>query len=188
MNREKRLVTLSILTLAAYAGSLYLEYGTILYPFPLNEAIFFVASLAFFFWNHEKEKMNSYLALFTALFLLLSTQFFWSFFLDDQEMVNLLENGITDWLRVLFFLGLLAWSTQQLLSLPKKNKYVLISICWIAIPTSVFWSEGWLLVALTLLVFGALTVSKVNTSFSWLWLLFSILEGCKLSMLATASV
>ena len=45
MNREKRSVTLAILTLVVYASFLFYETGAILFPFPLNELIVLIVSI-----------------------------------------------------------------------------------------------------------------------------------------------
>lgn len=47
MTREERTVLLAMLVPIAFGAIMYVEQGSFIFPFPLNEVVFFIASIAF---------------------------------------------------------------------------------------------------------------------------------------------
>ena len=104
MNREERSVALAILTLVVYASFLFYDTGAILFPFPLNELIVLIISIQFLIWNWHAKKSLLAILVTASIFNLISTQFFWSFFMTNEQM-EVFVSGITlDILKIFFYI------------------------------------------------------------------------------------
>ncbi len=82
MNREERLVFLALLIPSVYALLMWLEKGLFIYPFPLNEIIFFCVSVVYLFRHYAANKLRSVLIGGFSICSLLSSEFFLQFLLD----------------------------------------------------------------------------------------------------------
>ncbi|MBI1836467.1 MAG: hypothetical protein HYR91_04305 [Flavobacteriia bacterium] len=111
MTREGKTVTLAILTVFIYAISIFLQTKTIIFPFPLYEVIFFIATCTISFYQYKKERLLSLAFFVMASFGILSSEFFWSFFMNGEALINL-NNGVT-------------------IDLFKLIKYLLIGTCFV---------------------------------------------------------
>ncbi len=103
MIREERAVLLGILTLIGFAFLVFLEFGSFIYPFPLNEVVFLIVSIQFFIWNQKQFRLITSLFLCSALSALLASEFFWSLFVN-QEAWEFLYHGI--WLDIFKLINL----------------------------------------------------------------------------------
>jgi len=103
MIREERAVLLGILTLIGFAFLVFLEFGSFIYPFPLNEVVFLIVSIQFFIWNQKQFRLVTGLFLCSALSALLASEFFWSLFVD-QDTWEFLYHGI--WLDIFKLMNL----------------------------------------------------------------------------------
>jgi hypothetical protein len=80
MTREERTVLLAMLVPIAFGAIMYVEHGTFIYPFPLNEVVFFIASIAFAIRTQLFYRTKSIFSLGFAFLNLIGTDFFWTFF------------------------------------------------------------------------------------------------------------
>lgn len=180
MTREGRSVFLAILTLLVYAGILFIENGKILFPFPLNELIFLIITIQFTIWNWKKYKLVLSFILLAALCNLVSTTFFWSFFINTLEMQSLWRTTTPDLLKISFYLFISAALAISILQSSQKNKNSYFFIFQGALITSVLLSNQ---IAETI-TFTAISVfavaKKLNSPIHLLWVLLAVLQIMKM--------
>lgn len=126
MTREERSVSLVILTLIVYSAFMYFDKGAVLFPYPLNEALFLFVAFQFFWWRDKKYSIDSLLPVFTGIVNLLSTQFFWSLFFDTQKMEILTSGPTLDIAKLLFYLFIGVWAVSTIWTIWPKNPFALI--------------------------------------------------------------
>jgi hypothetical protein len=128
MYREKRAVSLVILTLFIYAANIYLDYNSFVLPFPIFDFILVILAVQFAFWNIKDIitfRKWYFLIYFGALLAkLISNPIFWGFFLDEIQMEEFLQ---TAWMEI-FKVGFSALSVLVFFtwSYVEKLKYNLI--------------------------------------------------------------
>jgi hypothetical protein len=120
MYREKRAVSLVILTLFVYATNIYLEYNSFVLPFPIFDFILIIIALQFAFWNRKDlitfRKWYFYIYFTTLVFKLLMNPILWGFYLDEIEMEKFLGNNYLEYFKIIY----------TLLS-------IVVFICWSAV-------------------------------------------------------
>lgn len=120
MYREKRAVSLVILTLFVYATNIYLEYNSFVLPFPIFDFILIIIALQFVFWNRKDlitfRKWYFYIYFITLVFKLLMNPILWGFYLDEIEMEKFLDNNYLEYFKIIY----------TLLS-------IVVFICWSAV-------------------------------------------------------
>jgi hypothetical protein len=89
--------------LIGFAFLVFLEFGSFIYPFPLNEIVYLIVSIQFFIWNRREYGLVSSLFVGAAISALLASEFFWSLFVD-QETWELLYHGF--WLDIFKLMNL----------------------------------------------------------------------------------
>jgi len=182
MTREERSVSLAILTLIVYSVFMYLEKGSILFPYPLNEVIFLIISTQFFWWNrHIPGKIFLYPAV-SALVNLLSTQFFWSLWLDGIQMELLTTGPLLDILKLIYFVLLGIWAINTVRMFPNSTMlHGILAALLFLIPTifPIPWVE---LVPLSAIVLYT-TRYKSQNSNHLLWILLCTLQIMKAVMI-----
>jgi hypothetical protein len=184
MIREERAVLLGILTLIGFAFLVYLEFGSFIYPFPLNEVVFLIVAIQVFIWNSKAFRLISSLFVGAAISALLASEFFWSLFVD-QEAWELLYHGV--WLDIFKL-------TNLALTL------VLMSLCLKPIISEKS-SRSWTLIIPFLLLFASIPYDPIVetgayigmgiVAFIWkpmnplhnLWVLLAGLNAMKLAMI-----
>lgn len=128
MYREKRAVSLVILTLLVYATNIFFDYNSFVLPFPIFDFILIILATQFAIWNIKDIitlRKWYFIIYFTALiFKLLANPIFWGFFLDEIEMESFLQ---TAWIEI-FKIGFSALSVLVFFawSYVEKLKYRLI--------------------------------------------------------------
>ena len=123
MSKDKRAVFIGILTTLVYAFTMWIEKGVFLYPFPLNEFIFFIVSAQIIWLNYSKHKRIAILSGITALFYLFSSPFFWVFFLDEINLNTFLETGIYDLAKFLNLTAVFFWMIFTLNDIKGFKRY-----------------------------------------------------------------
>ena len=83
MRTEERTIFLSVLIPFVYGSIFWLETGTFIFPFPLNEFIFAAITAFFAVKHYSRYPLNSIFSAAFAFMNLLSSEFFWSFFVDQ---------------------------------------------------------------------------------------------------------
>ncbi|MFY7669168.1 MAG: hypothetical protein ACOVQG_10510 [Crocinitomicaceae bacterium] len=120
MYREKRAVSLVILTLFVYATNIYLEYNSFVLPFPIFDFILIIIALQFAFWNRKDlitfRKLYFYIYFTTLVFKLLMNPILWGFYLNEIEMEKFLDNNYLEYFKIIY----------TLLS-------IVVFICWSAV-------------------------------------------------------
>jgi hypothetical protein len=179
MSREQRAVFIGVLITLVYAFTMWIEKGVFLYPFPLNEFIFFIVSAQFIWLNYSKHPTIAIVSGISALFYLFSSPFFWSFFFDEISINVFLETGIYDLVKILHFTAVFFWMIFTLKDIKGRKRYF-----FYAITTSLFVSSlfvfhqelgliGILCIAIISLVYG------LKKPFDLLWILFTYLSLMK---------
>ena len=182
MIREERSVLLSILTLIGFSFLIYLEFGTFIYPFPLNEVVFLIVSLQFMWWHFRDHGLHLITVVLTAIFGLLASSFFWSIFMDHDSW-ELLYHGI--WLDVFKLgnlIGMLIWMSMSLRLLIKNNvkrSWTILFPCLL-----IFGSLPYDPVIETIALSGMAIVSIIWKPQSPLHLLWALLAGLQLLKMA----
>jgi hypothetical protein len=179
MSKEQRAVFIGILITLVYALTMWIEKGVFLYPFPLNEFIFFVVAALFIRLNYSKNSTISLIAGITALFYLLSSPFFWGFFFDEIKLDIFLEAGIYDLLKFLHSTSVIFWMIFTLNGIQGKKRYLYYAILAPVFVLSLFVLPqelgllGILSAAIISLIYG------LKKPFDSLWVLFSYLSLMK---------
>jgi hypothetical protein len=181
MIREERSVFLVVLTLFVYAGIQFIEKGAILFPFPLNEVIFLFVASQFIVWNWKNYKFQLLFVLFASIFQLISTQFFWSLFLETPYMEKLV-NGLTlDLFKLIYYLLILIWLYFYFMASQIKYTLILISTFTLLIISSLFLHSSILEMVSFVLIAVVATFYKVNPPIHLLWILLAALQVMKIS-------
>lgn len=182
MTREERSVSLVVLTLIVYSIFMYLDKGALLFPYPLNEAIFLIICLQFVWWKKDNLTPLTLLPAASALFNLLSTQFFWSFWLNNVQMEQLTSSALLDILKLVYFLILGIWA---FLTVRKVNgttqAHGLITVILFMIPAVFPFSIVEMIPLIIMAIFA--TRYKIQNTNHLLWILLATLQMMKVAML-----
>ncbi len=185
MTREVKSIRIALLTLIFYASYIFIEKGGFVLPLPLFEILFLLISCLFIAWNFKKDRGLYLLILTVSSLNLLSTQLFWSFFIDDMGMAELSNSLLLDYLRIAYYLGVLIWGTITIVSIKKNFKWLLLSCFIVCLVPAVIYSS-WTLETLSfLLMFTVSFFWKRDEPTYLLWLLLSLLilmKGLSLSL------
>lgn len=176
MTKEVRSIYLVVLTLLVYAGSIYFDKGTLLFPFPLNEALFLAVSLQFIYWN-KKRRTASLIILGTSLFGFLGNQVYWSMLLSNDSMIQFSESLWMDIFKMIFGLGIITWGIYS--STKQKNKLShLLTTFFLGAFIAGFILESNLLILISysIQVLSIIYIPSIRP-FDYLWTLLLILEG-----------
>ena len=179
MKREERAVFLALLTLISYATIMYFEKGALIFPFPLNEVIFLIIALQFSVWQWKNHSFQLVLILFTALFGLISTQFFWSLLLDVKSMELLVNSVILDILRITYYFFLGLWAFYFIIGTSIKSRFYL-AFGFIAVECLLILSPSLLFESLLLTAIAAFgLIYKTRAPIYLLWVLLASLQVLK---------
>jgi hypothetical protein len=99
MTKESRAILISVLIVFAYSSSLFIEFGTWIFPFPMFDYILFVIAILFAIWNKEQRTL---FALFAGICLLriFGDSFAWTFFLSGASLYIFLDSMTIVWIRL----------------------------------------------------------------------------------------
>lgn len=125
MYREKRTISLVILTLFIYASNIYFEFNSFVLPFPIFDFILIIIALQFAFWNRRDlitfRKWYFYIYFITLAFKLLMNPILWGIFLDEISMEKFLEKNYLEYFKIFYTLLSIAvficWSVVEKLKL-----------------------------------------------------------------------
>lgn len=180
MTREERSVTLAILTLFVYAGWQYFEKAAILFPFPLNEVVFLVIVVQFSIWNWKKHQIQLIFALLAGIFHLISTQFFWSFFMNFASMEKLVNGISLDIFALIYYFLMLVWMSIFFLKSTLPYKYALTIAAITLTISALILPNGFLetLIWISIAIIGV--VGKLHSPIYLLWVLIAALQIMKM--------
>lgn len=95
MDRLQRVVFLAILSLTLYAGFMWIEKGAIIFPFPLNDIIFFIVTIIAIILEPKPVKFPIAFG-GIALFSLMTNEFLYSTILSQEQQLQLYETTFID--------------------------------------------------------------------------------------------
>jgi hypothetical protein len=126
MSKEEKTVFLGILTTLVYTVTIWIEKGAFLYPFPLNEFVFAAATLQIVRLNFKENNVTALFSGLTALFFLLASPYFWTFFLNTQALANFVEGFVFECMKLAFYIVLIVWMIHTIFGLEGFKKYVVL--------------------------------------------------------------
>jgi hypothetical protein len=130
MYREKRAISLVILTLFVYASTIYFESNSFVLPFPIFDFILIILAIQFAIWNWKDfytfRKWYFFVYFFTLISKLLMNPILWGILLDEIKMENFLSENYLEFFKlaytVLSLTVFISWSLVE--KLKKKILWV----------------------------------------------------------------
>ena len=183
MTREARTLFLSILTLTVYAVFIFIDQGSFVFPFPLNEFILLAISAQFFWWNRTGNRWVGILTVVAGVCAVLSNQFFWMFFYDHESMTIFMEGVTTDYFQLAFYSLILIGGVVTMIRQKKGTALLFSALFVLSFIYGAFLNSPMLL----FLAFGCMVastqLSKVFVPYHLLWILLFFLEFTKVLMI-----
>jgi hypothetical protein len=109
MYKEKRTIFLVILTLFFYATTLYFEYDSFIFPFPIFDFIIILLAIQFVIWNIDdiiKFRKWYVVVYFSALIIkLLINPVFWSIFLEEIALEQFIRGDSLNFLKISYVIS-----------------------------------------------------------------------------------
>jgi hypothetical protein len=183
MRTEERTVTLAVLIPLFFGLLILFETGSFIIPFPLNEVIFAIVAFFFSFRLYKHFMLQSIFSAAFALFNLLSTEYFWSFFLSGDQFLLLYEAGTIDLLGLLAAVLMVIWAGISLVRGDDKTRSIIFLIFFVLYSAGLIFYLYPLVILASLVPFIASFRYRDLYPFHLLWLLYGILSLMKLSML-----
>ena len=109
MTQEGKTVTLASTTVFMYGLVSYLQFNQVIFPFPLNEIIFLIASVLFARIHFKNSPKTISLIIALGLLNVLSYEFYWNIFLSNDNMLSFSKSSATDIFKLFYYIGLIAW-------------------------------------------------------------------------------
>lgn len=187
MYRERRTISLVILTLFIYASNIYFEFNSFVLPFPIFDIILIIIALQFAFWNRKDlitfRKWYFYIYLIALVFKLLMNPILWGFFLDEISIERFLDKNYLEYFKI--FYTLLSIAVFICWSVVEKLKLRLLCVGLISIVQFLGLFElSYPGMYLSFVMFaGYVLVQKPTNSLSYILLLHALLDLMTLSML-----
>lgn len=179
MTREVRTLFLGILTLVVYAASIFISQGSFIFPFPLNEFIFLAVSIQFLFLNWKKNRGPGLLAISAGICGVLSTQFFWTFILSQERMIEFMKGLTTDYFLLAFYALIVVAGVGTMLKQKKGIPLILSAMFLLAFVAGVLLNHSLLLLIAYACMIASTQVKKVYVPYHLLWVLLFVLELTK---------
>ena len=181
MNREEKTVFLGTLIPIVYGSWVFLDKGTFIFPFPLNEPIFLIISFQFLIWHLKSDKIKYGLFFLTALFGLIASDFFWTIFFDGKTYEQLMLSPLTDLFKLIQLVGL---GVSLIFEIKNDSRYKLL--LFICIPglflIGIFFSNQILILISIIITLIFSDIKRPIAPSTLLLSLFTILEVGKLLM------
>jgi hypothetical protein len=178
MNRAERLVFLAVLTSTLYALFMWIEKGAFIFPFPLNEIIFFIVGTTYLCYNYNESLLLSLLIGGFAMCSLLCSEVFLQFFLDGASWEKFHSN-VLPYLVTLQIIVLISWfiySLYQSILLGKRFLWLIPSTSFIL---AFFITSPQLLIVSFAGIGYSLSKLKLTNQSYLLWYLLAFLIGAK---------
>ena len=109
MTKEGKTVTLAALTVFMFGLTSFLQFKQVIFPFPLNELIFFIATIVFAKDHLKNNPKTISLILVLGLFHILSLEFYWNIFFSNERMLQISQSSITDYFKIGYYICIIAW-------------------------------------------------------------------------------
>lgn len=183
MRREERAVTLAILIPLIYGLMNLIDKGSFIVPFPLNEFIFLIVAIVFATRLYRHYLLQSSFSVAFGFFQLISTEFFWSLFLSDQQMFSLVEGTTLDLIKLLSATILVIWGGITFIRAEDKIRSSIFLLFFGLFASSAIFHEPITGVLAFLTPFVASFKYKDLYPYHLLWLLLAALSTMKAIML-----
>lgn len=106
MYRERRAVSLVVLTLVVYALNIYLESDSFVLPFPIFDFILLIIAIQFAVWNRKDlvtfRKWYFFVYLSALVFKLLMNPILWGFLLDELSIEQFLNQNYLEYFKLIY--------------------------------------------------------------------------------------
>jgi hypothetical protein len=106
MYREKRAVSLVVLTLFIYAFNIYLESNSFILPFPIFDFILLIIAIQFALWNRKDlitfRKWYYYVYLSALVLKLLMNPMLWGFILNEISLEHFLIHNYLEYFKLIY--------------------------------------------------------------------------------------
>ena len=192
MTQEGKTVTLASTTVFMYGLVSYLQFDQIIFPFPLNEIIFLIASVLFARIHFKNSPKTISLIIALGLLNVLSYEFYWNIFLSNDNMLSFSKSSATDIFKLFYYIGLIAWiiSTFNEIEINFRKYFSLLPIT-LLLTGSIFSEEftpfySQIIILLSISFVFIFVFSKLKQfPIQYLWILLFILELTKVWSLAS---
>jgi len=192
MTKEGKTVTLAALTVFMFGLTSFLQFKQVIFPFPLNELIFFIATIVFAKDHLKNNPKTMSLILVLGLFHILSLEFYWNIFFSNERMLQISQSSITDYFKVGYYIGIIAWiiTTFNQVEVNFKKYLSLLPITLVLAGSilneqlTIFYSQLILFLSYGSVVILLFTKIK-QFPLLYLWVLLFILEFTKVWSLAS---
>lgn len=179
MKREDRLIFLTALILVVYAVSIFMSYGSLVFPLPLNEFILLIVGFQFFWWNKE-QGFPALLVLLIGLFAVLGSQVFWSMLLPEIAMQSMMDSYLIDLFTILSFFCIILFAISQSLRQKTALSLGLSSLFAVAF----LFGEIFNYPTVVLASYAVMIVSNIHKPvfqpLNLIWILLFILKGSEI--------
>ena len=192
MTKEGKTVTLTALTVFMFGLTSFLQFKQVIFPFPLNELIFFIATIVFAKDHLKNNPKTISLILVLGLFHILSLEFYWNIFFSNERMLQISQSSITDYFKICYYIGIIAWiiTTFNHVEVNFKKYLSLLPITLVLAGSilneqlTIFYSQLILFLSYGSVVILLFTKIK-QFPLLYLWVLLFILEFTKVWSLAS---
>ena len=192
MTQEGKTVTLASTTVFMYGLVSYLQFNQVIFPFPLNEIIFLIASVLFARIHFKNSPKTISLIITLGLLNVLSYEFYWNIFLSNDNMLSFSKSSATDIFKLFYYIGLIAWiiSTFNEIEINFRKYFSLLPIT-LLLTGSIFSEEltpfySQIIILLSISFVFVFVFSKLKQfPIHYLWILLFILELTKVWSLAS---
>lgn len=192
MTQEGKTVTLASTTVFMYGLVSYLQFNQVIFPFPLNEIIFLIASVLFARIHFKNSPKTISLIIALGLLNVLSYEFYWNIFLSNDNMLSFSKSSATDIFKLFYYIGLIAWiiSTFNEIEINFRKYFSLLPIT-LLLTGSIFSEEltpfySQIIILLSISFVFIFVFSKLKQfPIHYLWILLFILELTKVWSLAS---
>lgn len=192
MTQEGKTVTLASTTVFMYGLVSYLQFNQVIFPFPLNEIIFLIASVLFARIHFKNSPKTISLIIALGLLNVLSYEFYWNIFLSNDNMLSFSKSSATDIFKLFYYIGLIAWiiSTFNEIEINFRKYFSLLPIT-LLLTGSIFSEEltpfySQIIILLSVSFVFVFVFSKLKQfPIHYLWILLFILELTKVWSLAS---
>jgi hypothetical protein len=192
MTQEGKTVTLASTTVFMYGLVSYLQFNQVIFPFPLNEIIFLIASVLFARIHFKNSPKTISLIIGLGLLNVLSYEFYWNIFLSNDNMLSFSKSSATDIFKLFYYIGLIAWiiGTFNEIEINFRKYFSLLPIT-LLLSGSIFSEEltpfySQIIILLSISFVFIFVFSKLKQfPIHYLWMLLFILELTKVWSLAS---
>ena len=179
MSREQKVVFLGVLTTLVYAASIWVERGVFLYPFPLNEFIFAVVTFQVIRFNYSKNRNSALLSAICAAFFLISSPYFWTFFLSTAALSQFVEGILYQYLKLGYYVILLLWMIYTVFQIKGGSKYAyLIFIIPLFVLHPLLSMPFFETLGISVIALIS-TIKRIHKPYHLLWILLAYLTAMK---------